>query len=682
MPEGLESKLIFKETTSKNRDRRVALIQRWFKDRQQFKSTIDGLFGPKTTAAVKKFQAANMLDDTGIVDEVTGRMMGMPFWQADVQRTLDTPFRDQKLFDEDHDFSFRSAVGIGYFFSSWPDATRDSANCLTARALRTNNPGALNISKWQKKVNGYVGRTLPDNVGNETTIYEKPEDGVAAWGILIRNVYFKGSKDKVTIGQIVDKYRGGIPRKPYLDGYKRFSDGELIEDYEVDLYDNTILTKVAVAAFSHEFGSWYPLMNEQLLAGLAVSDVYVSSARSLLTISERELDPDFYRTVPEDGDVARDGFEDDGVEEFEEDLDANGFLTSLMSPETAKAVFKAPRLSLSDAHWPKDPKNAPDTWHVPGDGADVDFDLNYDLVQRLMQVGCFEPDTSTNGKFVLALRGCVIADGSSEMEDKASIKFRATKPNHEDFLCSIGIVDNKEQRLSFYQASTVPRRTGMLKYYNKINFGTAWDLKCNMLPTGCYEYCVGTHYGHAGKVPYVLRLGNGPEPKYAGEALVLRTTNDLVYGTQDIWDRTRPGDNIHPAFLSVSFSSIGCLTLHGTQAPGGKYSTATGQWKLFRKMAGFENKNHGKRFDAVIVTGHEAAAVAAVGGGSIDTLMCLRQGSRGEIVGHLQGQLGLKQDNVFSPLTAETLVALQRKTLGFATGTWTREMATKLGLKL
>ncbi|MEI9412344.1 hypothetical protein [Mesorhizobium salmacidum] len=442
------------------------------------------------------------------------------------------------------------------------------------------------------------------------------------------------------------------------------------------------MTKVAVASFSHEFGSWYPLLDEQLLAGLAVSDVYVSlRARSLITISGRELDPGFYRAVPEDGDVASDDVEDDGVEETEEDLDTYGSLTSLALQETAKAGFKAPHLNLSDAHWPEDPKNAPDTWHVPGNGADVNFDLTLDLVRRLMQVGCFEPDTSTNGKFVLALRGCVIFDGSSEVEDKTSIKFRATRPNHEDFLCSIGVVDTKEQRLSFYEASTVPRRTGMLKYYNKVNFGTAWRLKCNMLPTGCYEYCVGTHYGHAGKVPYVLRLGNGPERKFAGEALVLRTTNDLVYGTQDTWDRTRPGDNIHPAFLSVSFSSVGCLTLHGTQTPGGKYSTATGQWKSFRKMAGFENENHGKRFDAVVVTGHEAAAVAAIGGGSIDTLMCLRQGSRGKIVGRLQEQLGLNPDNVFSPLTAETLVALQRTTLSFATGTWTREMASKLNLE-
>jgi hypothetical protein len=49
---------------------------------------------------------------------------------------------------------------------------------------------------------------------------------------------------------------------------------------------------------------------------------------------------------------------------------------------------------------------------------------------------------------------------------------------------------------------------------------------------------------------------------------------------------------------------------------------------------------------------------------------------RGEILGRLQYQLGLTAD----ACTAETLVPLQRKALGFATGTWTPEMARQLGL--
>ena len=593
----VESELVFKETTSGVADRRVALIQRGLNLRQGASLTIDGLFGHKTSTAVKKFQKKSGLHQSGVIDKITGRKMGLPFWDVSVLRTLETPFRDEDIFDRSHEFVFRSTVGAGYFYSSWPDEAYDSTDTLTWRALRTNNPGAINISDWQMKLSGYVGKTYPDGSRNKnrTTIYQTPEDGVSAWGTLLRIIYFKGSKDKVTIGQIIDKYRGGNPRADYLKGYKRFSNGELTEDFEVDLYDNNVMKKVAIASYSHEFGSWYPLLDEQLLAGLAISDAYVSlNIEKMFRILKKELNPSFYRMdeLPESGGELQDGSED-----FEENLDTAGADTSLAAPQAEGVNAPPPRLGLSDARWPKEFKNAPDMWHINGDGSDVEFELTYAVVKRLLEVGCFDPDTSTNGKFILALRGCVIADGSNEIEDSSSIKVRATKPNHEDFLCSIGVINTSNQTLSFYKASTVPRRTGMLKYYNKINFGISWPMSCNMLPTGCYEYCVGTHHGQSGEVSFVLRLGNGPEPESAGAALVLRTTNDLIYGTQDTWDPTTPGDNIHPAFLAVSFSSVGCLTLHGYQKPGGKYSTATKQWKSFRKNLGFEGELRGKRFD-------------------------------------------------------------------------------------
>lgn len=675
----------FKETASDFRDRRVSLMQLYLKERGHYQSTIDGRFGPETTTAVQKYQRHKKLPENGVIDAATGGMMGMPFWTTDAKRTLDTPFRDEKLFQKDQEFRFQSSIGLGYFFSSWPDVVRDPKNCLTARALRTNNPGALNISKWQKDLNGYVGITKADGAGNKTTIYETPEDGIAAWGILLRIIYFKGKTDKVTIGQIVDRCRGSIPRKPYLEGYLRFSDGELVEDYEVDLYEPTTMKKVAVASFSHEFGSWYPLLDEQLLAGLAASEAYVSGRarqRDITSgggnfpfVSESELHADFYRADPEEGDDS--DVLDDGAEEFAEGIDREGSITSVI--DKSIAANRAVQLQVSDAYWPANPRNAPDTWHVPGNSSDVDFELTYALTHRILEAGCFRPDTSTNGKYTLALRGCVIAGGASKEEDQPSIRFRATRPDHEAFLCSIGVVDTSKETLSFYMASTVPRRTGMLKYYNKINFEYPWSSRCNMLPSGCYQYCVGTHYGDSGKVTFVLRLGNGPEPKSAGEAVVLRTTNDLCYGVQDIWDRTKPADNIHPAALKVSFSSIGCLTLKGTQGAGSDYSSATGPWKSFRKKLGFENENLATRFDVVLVTGHEAAAIAAVGQSPIDPLLCLRQGSQGDMVAALQQHLGLTPDKSFGPATTEALVARQRQLLGFASGTYNREMAALLG---
>ena len=62
----------------------------------------------------------------------------------------------------------------GGFFSADPD------DLNVHRSIRTNNPGALNFSSWQKSRLGYVGITQPDNSPdhNVTTIYRTPEHGV------------------------------------------------------------------------------------------------------------------------------------------------------------------------------------------------------------------------------------------------------------------------------------------------------------------------------------------------------------------------------------------------------------------------------------------------------------------------------------------------------------------------
>ena len=379
----------------------------------------------------------------------------------------------------------------------------------------------------------------------------------------------------------------------------------------------------------------------------------------------------------------RDGGENDlneGDEDrFAEDTDTFGSITSqgLVPPGTRPG-----RVVLGDAQWPTDPANAPDTWHLPPEFQNADFKLTGNVIEALVAAGHFEPDTSTNGRFVLSLRGCAIADGSDSMVDVKTANLKAVKPDHENFRCLIGCYDMNTRLISLYIASTVPRRTGMLKFYNKINFHSS-GRNCNMLPTGCYEYCVGTHGGSAGPVSYVLRLGDGPTRESAGEATVLRTVNDLTYGTKDMWDNTRPADNIHPAFLATSFSSLGCLTLRGSQTPGSSHSTAIGEWKAFRQKVGFNGANHGRRFDNLMVTGHEAAAIAAAvqAGSSMTGLECLRQGSRGIRVKLLQTQLGLSDDGVFGSGTCQALVTLQQQKLGFATGTWSASMAKMLNLE-
>jgi D-alanyl-D-alanine carboxypeptidase len=237
----------------------------------------------------------------GVVSNQTGKAMGLPFWDTHIARRLDPPFRDEARYPEGAEFSFRSLVGIGNFFSSQPDADYNSSNTLTRRALRTNNPGAINISKWQRDgMQGYVGSTLPGPDGNKTAVYETPEHGIAAWGFLLRKIYFNGKKDKVTVGEIVDKYRGTNSRAPYVDGYKTFSDGRFGEDYEVDLYDNAELARLAIASYSHEFGFWYPLTDEQLMAGFAITDGYIDrSGKDEVIVAPEEMDPTLYRKQPD-----------------------------------------------------------------------------------------------------------------------------------------------------------------------------------------------------------------------------------------------------------------------------------------------------------------------------------------------------------------------------------------------
>jgi len=292
---------VFRQTASSTLDRRVALLQSVLTDKSVYASTIDGLFGSQTTSAVKSFQMSNGMTVDGIVGIETGKALGLPFWDANKSRRLATPFRDGAKYPESIEFSFSSLIGVGHFFSGQPDADYSSSNMLTRRALRTNNPGAINISKWQRdSMRGYVGCTLPDHYGNQTAVYETPEHGVAAWGFLLRKIYFKGKKDKVTIGDIVDKYRGDNPRDPYIDGYKKYSDGKLAEDFEIDLYDNRELARLAIAAYSHEFGSWYPLTDQQLLAGFLITDGYIDSGvKDEVVVSPEEMDPRRYVKRPD-----------------------------------------------------------------------------------------------------------------------------------------------------------------------------------------------------------------------------------------------------------------------------------------------------------------------------------------------------------------------------------------------
>jgi len=368
----------------------------------------------------------------------------------------------------------------------------------------------------------------------------------------------------------------------------------------------------------------------------------------------------------------------DEAGDYAEDIDREGDVEQVSGPVLEAAM---PHLAASDARWVASTRNQPDQWHLPAETADDAFELDAGLIRAAISAGAYHPYQGAHGKLIISLRGCQFVGDVSSVEDVRAVSLRAVSPDHENYRCLIGVFDTQSDRISLYLGSTVPRRTGMLGYYNRFNFGHKTRL-CNLLPSGLYEHCVGTHYSvKLGPVEYVLRLGDGPEPANAGKATVLRTRNDLVYGTADFWDETVPADNIHPAFLTSSFSSLGCLTVRGSQKPDQPYTSASGEWAAFRRKAGFDGRNRGVRYDNLLVSGHELASLAVTAVNDPDALTCLRHGSQGDRVQRLQEQLGVASDGNFGAVTRKALATLQMDRLGYASGSWTREMAGLLGME-
>jgi V8-like Glu-specific endopeptidase/GH24 family phage-related lysozyme (muramidase) len=335
------------------------------------------------------------------------------------------------------------------------------------------------------------------------------------------------------------------------------------------------------------------------------------------------------------------------------------------------------RIGPESVRWVLDHANNPDYVHLPATAAGQTFDLTPDLIESAIHLGFYRPVVSHAGCIIVAIRGVAIANGQQKVEDAASIRLREQKPDHRTFRCLLCVYQKHPAKLSVYLGSTVPNRGGVASCANLLNgFG---GTLANLLPTGCYEYCVGTHRGSA-EVPTVLRLGDGPEPAYASRVTTLRTANDGIYGTRDLWDLCKPADNVHPAFnaSSAEFSSLGCLTVKGS------YSTAmghTGLWADFRRKGGFDGDQHrGRRYDVVLTTGMELAAIAMGGGG----LRRLSHGSSGDEVRALQAALGIASpDGDFGPATKKRLVELELAArAGIATGIYSMNTQQALGFQV
>ncbi|MER9593943.1 L,D-transpeptidase [Mesorhizobium sp. M0244] len=163
--------------------------------------------------------------------------------------------------------NFGTVVDGGWFSAS-PD------DIAVKRSIRTNNPGALNIRPWQKKRAGYVGFTAPDSAGNQTTIYQTPETGVAAWYYLLATLYGFGDTGTFSVADLARKYAGPDATREqvqaYVNGWAKWSDGKLDGNTQINLASNADMLLLAHAMFKHEAGSAIPLSDVQILSGIDV----------------------------------------------------------------------------------------------------------------------------------------------------------------------------------------------------------------------------------------------------------------------------------------------------------------------------------------------------------------------------------------------------------------------------
>lgn len=154
----------------------------------------------------------------------------------------------------------------------WFSATPDDTDI--ARAIRTNNPGALNISAWQRSRPGFVGQTPADAAGNITAIYQTPEQGIAAWYFLLSNRYGFGKTGQFDLVSLARKYAGqnatSAEVKAYTDGWSKWSNGALQPGTVIHFALDEELLDFAKAEFAHEAGAVSPLHDDQILYGFAL----------------------------------------------------------------------------------------------------------------------------------------------------------------------------------------------------------------------------------------------------------------------------------------------------------------------------------------------------------------------------------------------------------------------------
>jgi hypothetical protein len=206
--------------------------------------------------------------------------------------------------------NYRSLVPGGFFSADPGDRT-------VPVAIRTNNPGAINLAVWIKSFPGFVDyrETTPNN---PTVIFDAPEYGVAAWWELLHRYRSALGPKNFTLRNIAFRYCGRGREKEAVD-YTAFvcAKAATTGNVLVDITDHRGLLPIARAFYWFEAGRPTPLSDQQIIYGFdfgqeRVPDVQAFLAAGSATLSARTLRHTSSRAAPRSpaakpsGDVAAD----------------------------------------------------------------------------------------------------------------------------------------------------------------------------------------------------------------------------------------------------------------------------------------------------------------------------------------------------------------------------------------
>jgi hypothetical protein len=257
------------------------------------------------------------------------------------------------------------------------------------------------------------------------------------------------------------------------------------------------------------------------------------------------------------------------------------------------------------------------------------FTLSAGVLRLLAQRNSFGLTKTSRPVIVFGLRGCRIADGAPSHPWAKEHALEAASPSHLSSSCVLGLWRTADDHIAVYRASTVPAVAHMYMSLGERGVGAS------LLPTGLYNYSVGTHLASKPKSIQrgALRIASG--------YVVLRTAKDLSYdpyADTTAWTRGE-AHNIHAGGAADVFSCAGCQVVPGGYSGEGR-SVATGQWSTFQTAAGLVDANDSKpSFLYMLLTGQEAALAFHGGAAFENGYYRLRPGSSGGDVADLQKRL-------------------------------------------